>query len=201
VDLIHEIRKHAEPLLLGITDQVQKESEWRTSGASASGFFRLLPYGVFAPALEAPGGGTRYSFEKRKHTDLGHQLEGTPEWLSAEFILDLAKLDSAEYQGVLAGRCPARLEGNARERWNFLWTTRSTYTRDDGTSERGISGEAKQHWTELRSETTLTKQDHSYLVRAIDPDADTDRLVLLTVLETSDNGTTLCWRELKRFDR
>jgi len=75
--------------------------------------------------------------------------------------------------------------GNARERWNFLWTTPSTYTRDDGTSDRGISREGKKQWAQLGSGSVLTKEGQSYLVRAIDPDADTDRLVLLTVLETS----------------
>jgi hypothetical protein len=167
-----------------------------------SGFFRLLPYGKYAPAVEAQGGGTRYSFEKRVHTDVGHQIEGTPEWLSAEFILGLAKLESAEYQGVLAGECPARIVGTARDSWSYLWTTPSTYTQNDGTSGRDMRPEDRQRWKgDQGNRSVLAKQDHSYLMRAIDPDADTDRLLLLTVLEHSEKGATLCWRELKRFDR
>lgn len=201
VALIHEIRKHAEPLLLGIPEPLRAASAWRTEGAATSGFFRLLSRDRYVPAVEAPWGATSYSIEKQKHTDRNAQVARNGERLDAEFLFDLAKLESAEFQGVASGRCPARLTGKSTEAWNFLWNTPSVYTRNGGTSDRAISDEDRLRFRELTDGWNRAIAGHSYLLRAIDPNEDTDRLVLLTVLETTDSGTTLCWRELKRFDR
>jgi hypothetical protein len=153
------------------------------------------------PAVEAPWGATSYSIEKREHTSRNAQVDRNGETLSAEFIFDLAKLDSAEHQGVVSGQCPARLAGKSREAWDFLWNTPSVYTRNGGTSDRGMSDETRERFRSLTNGWNRAVTGHSYLLRAIDPEIDSDRLVLLTVLETSDKGSTLCWRELKRFDR
>ncbi len=198
-ELIHEVRRLAAPSLIQVPPELQQRESWRLAGASRSGWFRLVsePY---SPLAEGDGGGSYYSIENEAYMlnpwEVG-LYEGT---LQGRFLLDLGALDQAQYAAVVRGGAPAGLEAPQTEAFEFLWSVRSVFLAPDGVSNRALRPADEQRINSLLRGFPLAIAGHSCLLRTITWEG-TDRLDLLSAIETSDKGSTLCWRELKRFDR
>lgn len=199
VDLIRELRRTAQPELLDVPTALRSEQAWRLPAGSASGWFRLLPEARFAPLLDVPGGGAYYSFEQRANTTNDEELSFVDGRLQARFLVDLGAIGRAEYERAAQGVPPPGLDATLAEAWEILWNATSSPRGSDGVSDRGFDPGIEQR---LRLPASpKAAEGHAYLLRAIGSSDGSDHLVLLSALATSTDGVSLCWRELKRFDR
>ena len=210
VSLLHSIRKVSEPILLSIDSEVRASSAWLHQGAeSSSGWFRVLPEDEFGPLLEVPGKGAYYSIDRRAYVeyydaDLGMpfgQFSAGVAGGNIGWTFDLGDLSRDEISGVLVGEAPRRFTGADLDRWNMLWETKSVLRERGNSQERGVNPEDFARADELRLRSGIKpRAGRSFLLRSI-LTSGTDQLLLMTALETSKDGTSFSWRELKRFDR
>jgi RNA polymerase sigma-70 factor (ECF subfamily) len=209
VKLLHSIRGVSEPRVLEVPKELVASSAWLRAGADGtSGCFRVLPEHQFRPLVEVPYAGTYYSIEERRYLgwdgceigllygEFSAACGGGTGWM-----LDLGELSRDELPGVLLGEAPKRIAKADLEKWSFLWEARSALRPGWKTPERFVKPEefARANEMRLRQPVTL-KVGHSFLLRSI-VRSGADHLLLMTTLETSKDGTSFSWRELKRFDR
>jgi hypothetical protein len=121
---------------------------------------------------------------------------------------DIGQLDPGTYESATRGELPADLGTQRPDSVNYsrpaatrmLWSA-ITVPGPDGTA-RVLSEESERaNPTGQLRQPAIAHTGHSYLVRALGRTDGSDHLLLVTVLETSNYGTSFSWRELKRFDR
>jgi hypothetical protein len=198
-ELIHELRRIAAPDLMQVAQAVQQREAWRLAGAARSGWFRLVSE-AYTPLAEADGGGSYYSLEEQAYMLNPWELGLSEGSLQGGNLLDLGALDPAQYASAVQGSAPAGLDAAGVEAFDLLWHLRSVFQSSDGVSDRALRPADEQRIRALLNRPTTPTAGHSYLMRTIRWEG-TDRLDLLSVIETSKAGASLGWRELKRFDR
>ncbi len=210
VTFLHSIRKVSEPMLLSVAQELRADSAWLHEGAEdSSGWFRVLPEDEFGPLVESPGKGCFYSMDRRAHVQYYDAELGMPfgslmtgcAGANQGWNLDLGRLTRDELSAVVIGQVPGHVTNEYLDKWTMLWETKSVLEAHGNRQERGVTKEDWSRAAELKLRFPIQPEaGHSFLLRSI-MSTGADHLLLMTVLETSKDGISFSWRELKRFDR
>ncbi len=209
VELIHEVRSVARNVLPKVPEALQQENRWRLSDATTSGFFRASYDENLTPLLESRNEMACYSCDRRAYPDQDWEIavRNSGE-IQALLQFDLGELDRATYESAARGELPADLGTMRSDSVDYarpaatrmLWSA-LTVPGPDGTA-RVLSEEAERADPARQLlQCAVARTGHSYLVRALGRTDGSDHLLLVSVLETSKDGTSFSWRELQRFDR
>jgi len=196
VALIHEIRGLARHVLPGVPEELQQANRWRLSDAASSGFLHAGYDESLAPLLESRSEMACYSCDPREYPDQDWEIavRNNGEF-EALLQFDIGELDDVNYERATRGALPADLGTGGPYAVNYSRpeATRVLWNALEDAEKTNQSSHAWNH--------AIANTGHSYLVRALGRTDHSDHLLLVTVLETSKDGTSFCWRELKRFER
>jgi len=209
IALLHSTRAVSEPRLIEVSKECIASTEWLREGSEgAAGWFRVLPELSYGPVIDSPGKCAFYAIDRRAYVNHDEAEIGLPYGdLSSNsgsgtgWMLDLGELSREELAGVLVGEAPQRIAKADLEKWSFLWEARSATRPGWRAEERYVKPEEFARGDELHLRAAVKPTaGHSFLLRSI-VRTGADHLMLMTTLETSKDGTSFSWRELKRFDR